>query len=82
MPRYWLPCVDHPSIRTPLDFHLTFPASFTHILANGELVSEETNPSECTRTAHWHQEYPCPSYLSMLRPGGGSACRLVGCPFS
>jgi hypothetical protein len=62
--RYWLACVDHPAIRTPLDFHLTFPASFNHVLANGALVKDEQGAG--TRTAHWRQDFPCPTYLSML----------------
>ena len=36
--RYWLPCVDHPSVRTRLDMHIRAPSSLTS-LANGALVS-------------------------------------------
>ena len=58
--RYWLPCVDHPSVRTSLDFHLTSDASYT-ILANGSLIEEKVEGSR--KTAHWKLDFPCPSYL-------------------
>lgn len=37
--RYWLPCVDYPTVRTTYDFHLTAASELT-ILANGLNVSE------------------------------------------
>lgn len=58
--RYWLPCVDHPSIRTTLEFYLTSEASYT-ILANGKLVDEKINDN--LKTSHWVLDFPCPSYL-------------------
>lgn len=59
--RHWLPCIDLPSVRTTLDFHLRAEARFT-ILANGYLVDEETH-DDGTKTAHWRLEQRCPSYL-------------------
>ncbi len=59
--RYWLPCIDHPSVRTPLDFHLTATDDLT-IIANGLLQEEKLNDNG-TKTAHWRLEQRCPSYL-------------------
>jgi aminopeptidase N len=65
--RYWLPCVDHPTVRVPLDFHLRAAADLT-ILANGALVVEEDH-GDGTKTAHWRLEDPAPSYLTCLAIG-------------
>ncbi len=59
--RYWLACVDHPSIRPRLDIHLTVPAHM-RALANGAKVDELVH-DDGTRTAHWQLDFPCPSYL-------------------
>jgi aminopeptidase N len=59
--RYWLPCVDLPSVRTTLEFHLRAEDRFT-ILANGNLV-DEVQHRDGTKTAHWKLEQLCPSYL-------------------
>jgi aminopeptidase N len=65
--RYWLPVIDYPAVRTTLTFHLTSKADHT-ILANG-LLTEETENADGTRTAHWHLDFPCPSYLICLVAG-------------
>ncbi len=65
--RHWLPCVDLPNVRTPLDLRLRADARFT-ILANGYLV-EEVIQSDGTKTAHWRLEQPCPSYLICIAIG-------------
>jgi aminopeptidase N len=65
--RHWLPCVDLPNVRTPLDFHLRAESRFT-ILANGLLV-EETDHGDGTKTAHWKLEQLCPSYLICIAIG-------------
>ena len=59
--RHWIPCIDHPSVRTALDLRLRADARFT-ILANGMLV-EEKEQGDGTKTVHWRLEQPCPSYL-------------------
>ena len=40
--RYWLPCVDYPTVRTTFEFRLTAPAELT-ILASGTLEAETEN---------------------------------------
>ncbi len=59
--RFHIPCVDHPAIRCSIDFYLTADEKYT-ILANGKLLEEKPN-EDGTKTAHWMQEFPCPSYL-------------------
>jgi len=65
--RYWLPCIDYPTVRTSFDFHLTAPRDLT-ILANGLLRGEREN-GDGTKTAHWRLDHPCPSYLCCLAIG-------------
>lgn len=60
--RHWLPCVDLPSARPTLAFHLRAESGLT-ILANGTLDREETH-DDGTKTAHWTLDAPCPSYLT------------------
>ena len=64
--RYWLPCVDHPSIRTTLEFFLTSDKDYT-ILANGKLIDEKVTGD--LKTAHWNLDFPCPSYLLTICVG-------------
>lgn len=65
--RHWLPCIDHPSVRTTLDFHLRADARNT-ILANGKLI-DEVDHGDGTKTAHWRLEQPSPSYLIAVAIG-------------
>lgn len=65
--RYWLPCIDYPSVRTTYDFQLTAKSELA-IVAGGVLVSEEER-GDGTKTAHWHLDHPCPSYLACLAVG-------------
>lgn len=59
--RYWLPCMDFPTVRTTLEFVLTARKEYG-LLANGVLVSEVEN-EDGTKTANWVLDFPCPSYL-------------------
>ena len=65
--RHWLPCIDHPAVRTPLDLHLRAGTEYT-ILANG-LEAEAEDHDDGSRTSHWHLEQPCPSYLVCIAIG-------------
>ena len=65
--RYWLACVDLPSVRTTLEFRLTAAAELT-VLANGALVDEEIN-GDGTKTTHWRLAQRCPSYLTCFAIG-------------
>lgn len=65
--RHWLPCIDLPNVRTPLDIRLRTEERFT-ILANGYWVGEEVH-GDGTKSAHWRLEQPCPSYLICFAAG-------------
>ncbi len=65
--RYWLPCVDHPSVRPTLTFHLSADKRWT-ILANG-LCTGEVDNADGTTTSSWRLEQGCPSYLTCFAIG-------------
>ncbi len=65
--RYWLPCVDHPNVRTTLDVSIRAPQAMT-ALANGAQVSHEEH-GDGTATTRWTLDFPCPSYLLCLAVG-------------
>ncbi len=64
--RYWFPCVDFPTVRSKMEYHLTAREDLT-ILANGALVSEKVQDG--LKTAHWKLDYPCASYLACFAIG-------------
>lgn len=65
--RHWLPCVDHPAVRTSLRFRLRAEADLT-ILANGAPQGEEHH-DDGTKTATWRLEERCPSYILCVSIG-------------
>ncbi|MDG1480605.1 MAG: M1 family aminopeptidase [Myxococcota bacterium] len=70
--RYWLPCIDHPSVRTTLDIAITAPTGM-EILATGALTATEDH-SDGTTTVRWHSNDRCPSYLICLAVGEFVRC--------
>ena len=65
--RYWLPCVDHPNVRTTLDISVRADAALT-ALSNGALRSEEEH-ADGSKTTRWSLDFPCPAYLICLAVG-------------
>ena len=65
--RYWMPCIDHPLVRTTLSFAITTDAAFT-VLANGVEVGR-LDHADGTRTTRWSLEQRCPSYLACFAVG-------------
>lgn len=65
--RYWLPCVDHPAVRTTLGLHLRAPAAWT-ILGNGA-PGDRDDHGDGTATAHWNLAQRCPAYLLCVAMG-------------
>jgi len=55
--RYWLACVDYPTVRTTLAFNITVPNASYVALANGKETKVESGVST------WELNYPCPAYL-------------------
>lgn len=65
--RYWLPCVDHPQVRTTLDVSIRADGALT-ALSNGAEDSK-TEHDDGTATTRWVLEQRCPSYLLCLAVG-------------
>lgn len=65
--RYWLPCIDHLSVRTTVEMSLTADAGFT-ALGPGLQVGHEAN-DDGTATTRWRLEQRCPAYLLCLAVG-------------
>jgi aminopeptidase N len=65
--RYWLPCIDLPSVRTTFDLRITAPEELTILAAGTE--QECVGHGDGRATAHWVLDYPCPSYLICIAVG-------------
>ncbi|MCA9531047.1 MAG: HEAT repeat domain-containing protein [Myxococcales bacterium] len=65
--RYWLACVDHPSVRPTVELRLRADASLT-ALANGALTGEQLH-DDGTKTSTYRLDAPCPSYLTCFAVG-------------
>ena len=65
--RYWIPCVDHPAVRTPLDMHIRSLDSH-EILGTGALISS-TQHDDGNRTEHRSLQRKCPAYLLCIAVG-------------
>lgn len=65
--RHWIPCIDHPSVRTSLDILLRVDEGLT-ALANGALVADEALP-DGKHLWHWRLDEPCPSYILCVAIG-------------
>lgn len=66
--RYWLPLVDHPSVRTTLLFNIaTSPEHDLTVLANGEFVGEHVKDGKKLTT--WKMDQLTPSYLLCVAIG-------------
>ena len=66
--RYWFPCYDYPNDRVTSEVVATVPETFTAV-SNGELLSNNVNRAEHTRTFHWRHDVPHSSYLISLAAG-------------
>ncbi len=64
--RYWFPCYDFPNQRFTSEIIVTVPNSWSTI-SNGRLVSVVENGA--SKTHHWSQEVPHPTYLMSLVAG-------------
>ena len=64
--RFWFPCYDSPNQRFTSEVIVTVPREWNTV-SNGRLVDDRENGS--TRTYHWSQETPHPTYLMSLVAG-------------
>jgi aminopeptidase N len=66
--RYWLPCMDNPSLRSTVTFELT--AKSAHLaVANGKQVSKTDNGNGTSTTKWDFMEEVIPSYLLCIAVG-------------
>jgi aminopeptidase N len=66
--RHWFPCYDHPNDKATQEIIATVREEYK-VLSNGRLIKVLTNKMEKTKTYHWFQKQPHPTYLSTLIAG-------------
>jgi aminopeptidase N len=66
--RHWFPCFDHPSDWATHDTIITVKQAY-QATANGQLLSSSANKAAGTRTFHYSQMRPQPTYLYVLVAG-------------
>uniref|UniRef100_A0A7S1TGN2 Aminopeptidase n=1 Tax=Compsopogon caeruleus TaxID=31354 RepID=A0A7S1TGN2_9RHOD len=66
--RYWLPCMDHPSVRTTLTVEIHARDDLV-ALSNGKLVLEKPSGETGKKVSKWKLDHPCPSYLLCIAVG-------------
>ena len=66
--RFWFPCFDSPNDKATSEFIVTVPGRWK-ALSNGRLVEETADMTAGTRTFHWLQDKPHPTYNVMLVAG-------------
>ena len=59
---FWFPCYDFPNDRVTHEIIATVKNT-DKVLSNGHLMSVTENMAEQTKTFHWYQEQPHPTYL-------------------
>jgi len=65
---HWFPCFDYPNDKATSEVIATVRGDYK-VLSNGRLVGVTDNPSAGTRTWHWTQDEPHPTYCIMLVAG-------------
>ena len=66
--RHWYPCYDHPNDKTTQEIIATVKIEYK-ALGNGKLIGVVEDKKNNTRTFHWSQDLPHPTYLSMFIAG-------------
>jgi len=66
--RFWFPCYDHPNDKATQETIITVKSQYK-ALSNGKLISVTEDVKNKTKTFHWSQELPHPTYLSVLVAG-------------
>ena len=73
--RNWLPCVDHPADKAPVDFKVTAPNHY-QVVANGVQV-EETSLDKDLKFTHYKEEVPLSTKIMVIGVAG-FAVQLAG----
>jgi len=66
--RRWIPCYDEPDDKATDELIATVPAADS-VLSNGRLVEVTEDKAAGTRTFHWSQDKPLPTYNIMMAVG-------------
>jgi len=66
--RHWIPSFDHPSDWATHETIITVKSAYK-VLANGSLISDTEDADAGTRTVHWSQTKPQPTYLYVFVAG-------------
>lgn len=66
--RHWYPCYDHPNDKATQEMIVTVKSEYK-ALSNGRLLSTVEDKKNKTKTFHWSQDLPHPTYLSVLAAG-------------
>ena len=66
--RHWFPCYDHPNDRATHETIITVRSAY-NALSNGRLIDVSEDQDRQTKTYHWSQELPHPTYLYVLVAG-------------
>jgi len=61
---HWLPCVDDPADKAPVDFIVTAPDHY-QVIANGLLIEETNLPGERKET-YWKETVPLPTKVMVI----------------
>lgn len=61
---HWLPCVDHPSDKAPVDFIVTAP-EYYQVVANGYQI-EESNLAGGLKRTHWSENAPLATKVMVI----------------
>jgi aminopeptidase N len=64
--QYWVPCIDHPQVRTTVSYSLSGPERFQYF-ANG--AEDGVSTADGVHTAGFNLKQPCPSYLLCIAVG-------------
>lgn len=66
--RNWLPCIDHPADKAPVDFLVTAPSHY-QVVANGIQV-EETSLNNNLKLTHYKETTPLPMKVMVIGVAG------------
>ncbi len=66
--RHWFPCYDHPNDKATSEMIVTVRKDY-NALSNGKLLSVTENATNKTKTFHWLNDKPHPTYLYVLAAG-------------
>jgi aminopeptidase N len=62
--RHWLPCIDHPYDKAPVEFIVTAPAHY-QVIANGIRI-EESYLTTARKLTHWREDTPLPTKVMVI----------------